>query len=89
MDFREIRDQVNHLGERALQKAERIQSLYDRALDLLGSSAQEIDSLRGRAAKVVLNHDPNLRCALPVRDELKYSYPLPAAPLRGTVVAAD
>ena len=89
LDFREIRNQVTRLGERAPQRALEIKSLYERTLELLRSGEQEIEGLKRRAAQVVQNHDPNLRCALPAVADLQTSYPVPGVPEKGTVIAAD
>jgi hypothetical protein len=38
---------------------------------------------------VAQNFDPSLRCALPVREPLNQSFPLPALPEHAAVLAAD
>ncbi len=89
LDFREIRNQVNQLGESAPQRAQELKTLYEQAFDLLNSSPQKIDRLRRKAAWVVQDHDPSLRCALPTKDELRSSFTTPAPPGGGTLIAVD
>jgi hypothetical protein len=89
LDFREIRNQVNQLGEKAPGRAQKIKTLYDLAFDLLNGEPQEIERLRRTTARVVQSHDPSLRCAIPVSDELTASFPTPARPEKGTIIAVD
>jgi len=89
LDFREIRKQVNQLGEKAPGRAQEITMLYDRAFELLDSGPQEIERVRHTAARVVQDHDPSLRCAMPVSDELTTSFPAPTLPGKGTIIAVD
>ena len=95
LDFRQVRQQIIELGEKAPIRARRLQELREQAAELLGSHADDLESLLQKVQLIARNYDPNLRCALPARspggnlDALDNHYPLPALPSRATILAAD
>jgi len=95
LDFQQVRDQVKMLGENAPQRARELQFLREKARDLLESNAQNLDGLRQKVQRVVKQHDPTLRCAVPVQESLRVPEALnahfPAPLLNGnvTILAAD
>ena len=89
LDFQSIREQVKQLGENAIGRAQQLQDKHAQALELLANNAQNVAGLRQKVDVVVRNHDPSLRCALPVIEPLNASFPLPVIPDEMTLLAAD
>ena len=89
LDFQSIREQVKLLGENALILAKQIQNKRELAVELLTNNAQDLLGLRQKVEMVVRNHDPSLRCALPVIEPLTASYPLLELADEVTLIAAD
>jgi hypothetical protein len=89
LDFQSIREQVKLLGENALDRAKQLQDKRAQALELLANNAQNVADLRQKVDTVVRNHEPSLRCALPVIEPLNASLPMPVIPDEMTVLAAD
>ncbi len=89
VNFLEVRKQVNEMGENAPARQKKLNELRDKAANLLSANANEIDALRMKVSRIVETIDPNLRCALPIRDALDKSFPLPDLPVRAVILAAD
>jgi hypothetical protein len=89
IDFQSIRQQVQQLGETAVQREQELGERRELALALLESNSENLDGLKQRVQDVVRNHDPSLRCAMPVDEALTTAAPLPALPDKMTVLAAD
>ena len=89
LDFQQIRQQVQQMGESALQRQARLENLCRQADKLLHEYAGQVDELRQQVALVVRLYDPSLRCALPVSEALDYRRELPPLPAEATVMAAD
>jgi hypothetical protein len=89
LDFRQVQQQVNELGNNALRRQERLSERRERAMKLLALHAYELDALRQKVERVVSNFDPTLRCALPVEEPLTAAVALPQQAVAGTVLAAD
>ena len=92
LDFQQVQEQVRQLGENASQHAQRLHALRRHACDLLEHNAGELERLR-RKVETARQHDPSLRCALPLDDPsaepLNAHYPLPHLPAQATLIAAD
>ena len=89
LDFQSIRQQIQQLGETAVLRERELGERRRTALDLLDSNAQDLDGLKRKVKDVVRNHDPSIRCALPVKESLTTSTALPNIPGELTVLAAD
>ena len=89
LDFQQVREQVRQLGEHALERQHDLKSRQAQACELLEQNANEVEKLRQKVQSVVRNHDPSLRCALPVKEGLNAHFPLPPLPEQATVIAAD
>jgi hypothetical protein len=94
LDFQQVQSQVKQLGEQAPQRAQVLAKKRQRALERLEQIANQAEELRTLVQRIVQQHDPSLRCALPVMqadgssEPLNASHPLPAvAPI--LVLAAD
>ena len=89
LDFLQVSQQVQQLGESAIQHRRDIKARLAEACALLEQHANGIDALRQKVLEVVQNHDQTLRCALPVREALNAHFPLPQLPEKVTLIAAD
>ncbi len=89
LDFQKVREQVKKLGENAPQRERELQELRERAWAAFNAQAANIDHMRQKVALVVQQHEPNLRCALPVQEPLDFRGALPSAPEKATLIAAD
>ena len=95
LDFRQVRQQIIELGEKAPGRAERLRVQRQLALEQLISHADDLESLSQKVQLVARNYDPNLRCALPAcgpwdgLGDLDSHYALPGLPERATILAAD
>jgi hypothetical protein len=89
LDHQQIRQQVQKLGENAPLLERHRQSLREKAFELLETNAQELEPLRQLVDFVSTKHDKNLRCALPVSEQLDAKFPLPDVSEPATLIAAD
>jgi hypothetical protein len=95
LDFQQVRDQVKKLGESAPRRARELQFLRETARELLESNAQNLEPLRQKVQRTVKQHDPTLRCALPVQPNLRLPealtahFPTPSLNGNATILAAD
>jgi hypothetical protein len=89
LDFQQVHRQVKQLGETAVQREQHLQSLRERAGDLLSSLSKDIDSLNKKIRLVARQYDPTLRCALPVTEQLDAHFPETELPPEATLLAAD
>jgi len=92
LDFQQVRQQINALGELAPQRARQLAELRMLAAGLLEHHAEDLDALRQRVHTITRLHDPNLRCALPAIENpepLNAHCPLPSLLTQATVLAAD
>jgi hypothetical protein len=89
LDFLQVSQQIKQLGEKAvLNQLDRNNKLVVANL-LLKENATQIAPLRDKVQRVVREHDPTLRCAVPVQETLNACFPLPSLPEKLTLIAAD
>lgn len=92
IDFQQVRQQIKTLGEDARLRAARLVELRERAGALLAQHADNAGFLEQRAVRIMRLYDPNLRCALPARqnpESLNAHFPPPVLPGEVTLLAAD
>jgi hypothetical protein len=89
LDYQSIRDQVKQLADTTILRERELGEKLKLALDLMESNAENLDGMRQKVGEVVRNHDPSLRCALPVEETLTASFPAPEPPGGVTIIAAD
>jgi hypothetical protein len=89
LDFQSIRQQVSQLGDTAVRRERELREKNKLAIELLEKNADNLEDLRHKVEGVVRNHDPSLRCALPVEEALTASFPPPDSPQGLTIIAAD
>lgn len=89
LDFQQVRQQVTQLGEKASTHQRELQTRLQLARQWMESNSDNIATLRRKVQLVVQNHDPSLRCALPVSEALTASFHPPALNNHLTILAAD
>jgi len=89
LDFQQIHEQVVKLGENAPRRQQELIQKKSDARLLLHSRADDLEALRSKVFDVVEHHDPNLRCALPVKEKLDAGFPLRPLTKPVTILAAD
>lgn len=88
IDYQQVIQKIREISALAKQNGELIKSRRHHALKLLNENANRVDELQ-RKVEQACEHDPNLRCALPVIEALDASFKLPDLPPQLTVIAAD
>jgi hypothetical protein len=92
LDFQQVRQQVQKLGEGARERSRQLALRRESAHSSLEIQRSNFDFLRQRARTIAAQHDPNLRCAMPAQENpepLNACFPLPEAPKEATLIAAD
>ncbi len=89
LDFLQVSQQVKQMGETALQHQQDLKTRLAEARAMLEGCASDIEQLQQKVQEVVQNHDQTLRCAVPVKEALNSSHPLPPMPEQVTLIAAD
>jgi len=94
LDFQQVYDKVKQIGVGARERQESLDKQRNRARDLFSFYADRVDELQAKVERA-RQHDPNLRCALPLAGRLDASYPAvehslsPVSPSRVILLAAD
>jgi hypothetical protein len=88
LDFLQVSQQVQQLGDNALQHQRELKTRLAEISLLLEQHSQEIEQLRQKVLEVG-SYDPALRCALPVSESLNTHTPLPPLLERLTLIAVD
>ena len=89
LDFLQVSQQVQQLGEKAVQHQLDLKLRLAETHQLLEECSLDIENLRQKVQEVARNNDPTLRCALPVSEALNAHFHLPALPEQVTLIAAD
>ncbi len=89
LDFRQVRAQVQEMGQNAPLREERLRALRQRANDLLDEHAEALEALREKV-RLASRQVPGLRCARPENEILNLCIPAPDIPAADIpVIAAD
>ena len=88
IDYQQIYEKIQEIGKGARERKKTLEERRTKARELLDAYTSELDRLRSKvdAAKAV---DQNIRCALPLDEELASSYPPPDSDIQATLIAAD
>ena len=89
LDFLQVSQQVQQLGEKAIQNQLDLKNRLAESHQILEQRAQDVENLQQKVQDVVRNNDPTLRCAIPVQEALNAHFSLPALPEHMTLIAAD
>jgi hypothetical protein len=88
INYQEIQGQIRQMGEQEPQRVQRLQQLKQQAAELLDGYDTSLGKLQEWVKQAVsANH--NLRCAVPVNENLKAHFPPPALPSGVVILAAD
>jgi hypothetical protein len=88
LDFLSVKQQIRELAAEAPAELKRLNGLRQQAGELLAANAGRLDELRDKIAQAAAL-DSFLRAAKPTMEELTSAHPLPAAPAKCTLIAAD
>ena len=88
LDFQQIYAKIKEIGVGARQRGKQLDGLRKHARALLDAWADKADEL-GDKVERARQHDPSLRCAIPLNGHLDASCPAPVLPLDATLIAAD
>jgi len=88
IDFQQIYERIKEIGKSASERKEVLDERRQRALNLLNEYADDLDGLR-KKVDTALVQDANIRCALPLNENLDTHVPTPALPVDATLIAAD
>lgn len=94
IDFQQVQVQIKELGAAAPQRLQELERKRAEAERLLATYARDSEALLEKVS-LALEHDPALRCALPLSlpdgdsEVLDASFPLPPLPDSATLLAAD
>jgi hypothetical protein len=86
--YQQVYEKIQEIGKGARERKKTLEERRAKARELLNLYASELDALRSKvdSAKAV---DPNIRCALPLDENLASSYPVPDSAIQATLIAAD
>lgn len=88
IDYQQIYTRIKEIGQGAKERRKKKEDAQAQARNLLALYASQLDVLRAKVESAKQN-DPNIRCALPVNENLASSYPPPASVIQSTLIAAD
>jgi len=88
INYQEIYTQIKEVGLGAKERRKKKEDAQEQAQKLLEAHSSQLDFLRSKvdSAKAA---DANIRCAVPLDEELASSHPLPDATPQATLIAAD
>ncbi len=89
IDYQQIHQKIRNIGKDARDRQNFIEKQRERAWNHLQENAKDLDRLRNKAERVVHEFDPNLRCALPVNNELNARFVADSKIDTATVIAVD
>jgi hypothetical protein len=89
LNFQEVSSMVKELGEAAPTRQQELIRQRVEALQTLRNNSGELERLRYKVSRLVETIDPNLRCALPVTENLDAAVSLPELTVPMWVLAAD
>ncbi len=88
INYQEIYTQIKKIGEGAKERRKKKEDAQSSARELLGIYDSELDLLRSKVDTAKLA-DANIRCALPLNENLASHFPPPASVVQATLIAAD
>jgi hypothetical protein len=88
VNFQQIQSKIREMGQQVKGIQQDLQEQRLKALGLLSSKANCLDELKQRV-ELAAAANPNLRCAVPVDEDLTFTQAVPALPPGLTILAAD
>ena len=88
IDYQQIYEKIQEIGKGARERKKTLDERRNLARELLNKNSSKLEALRSKvdAAKAI---DQNIRCVLPLDEELASSYPPPDTDIQATLIAAD
>ncbi len=88
LDFQQVRQQVQQMGENAPLRARRLQEKRTAARQVLDDWANKLDALTHKVQEAIALN-PHLRAAIPGQEALNHHAACPPLPEQATLLAAD
>jgi hypothetical protein len=88
IDYQQIYTRIKEIGQGAKERRKKKEDAQAHARDLLRIYDSQLNVLRAKV-ETAKGTDPNIRCALPVNENLASSHPPPASVIQSTLIAAD
>src|SRR5689334_5272650 len=88
IDYQQIYTRIKEIGQGAKERRKKKEDAQAQARNLLALYDSQLDVLRAKV-ETAKQADPNIRCALPLNENLASSYPPPASVIQSTLIAAD
>jgi len=88
INYQEIYTQIKKIGEGAKERRKKKEDAQASARELLSFYDSELDLLRSKV-DTAKQTDANIRCALPLNENLASHFPPPASVVQATLIAAD
>ena len=88
IDYQQIYEKIQEIGKGARERKKTLEERRTQARDQLTNYSSQLDTLRSKveSAKAI---DQNIRCSLPLDEELASSHPKPDTVIQATLIAAD
>lgn len=87
LNFQQVYAKIREIGQAAPERRKNLEEARQRAMALLNDYADQRELLREKVKRALVM-DPNLRCALPLADSLKASYPATTHPSTSPILLA-
>jgi hypothetical protein len=88
IDYQQIYIKIKEIGQGARERSLKKVAAQDAARNLLRNYDSRLEELRAKV-ETAKQSDPNIRCALPLNENLASSHPPPASVIQSTLIAAD
>jgi len=90
IDYQQIFTQIKEIGNGAKERRKKKKEAQDSARKLLAVYDSQLDLLRSKVDSAK-RADPNIRCALPINENLasRFAHPMPGSVIQATLIAAD
>jgi hypothetical protein len=89
IDYQQLYEKIQEIGKGALERRKTLEERRDLARSLLGTCNSDLDGLRKKVDDAK-GADANIRCAVPLTENLASSHPVPdSSVIQATLIAAD
>jgi hypothetical protein len=88
INYQQVHTRIKEIGAGALEKRETVEKLRSKVRELLAAYNSKLDVLRAKVESA-RQADSNIRCALPLNEDIASSHLLPDSVIQVTLIAAD
>jgi hypothetical protein len=88
IDYQQIYTRIKEIGAGARERKKTLDERRVHARDLLNAYNSELDFLRSKVDSAK-QADSNIRCALPINEDIASHHPIPGSAIQATLIAAD